>query len=82
MLFFALRYRRALFDPEGDGGVRAPLPGRAAEPQAILPSRNTPRGNRTPATGVKGPRANRYTMGAGGLESRRGGAQARRRAAR
>src|SRR5436190_22488273 len=28
---------------------------------------STPRGNRTPATGVKGPRANRYTMGAGGL---------------
>ncbi|MDX6541206.1 MAG: hypothetical protein QOI71_2816, partial [Gaiellales bacterium] len=26
---------------------------------------STPRGNRTPATGVKGPRANRYTMGAG-----------------
>ena len=29
---------------------------------------DTPRGNRTPATGVKGPRADRYTMGALGAQ--------------
>jgi broad specificity phosphatase PhoE len=32
---------------------------------------DTPRGNRTPATGVKGPRADRYTMGASSPESTR-----------
>jgi broad specificity phosphatase PhoE len=32
---------------------------------------DTPRGNRTPATGVKGPRADRYTMGAQSPESTR-----------
>jgi broad specificity phosphatase PhoE len=32
---------------------------------------DTPRGNRTPATGVKGPRADRYTMGAPEPESTR-----------
>ncbi len=32
---------------------------------------DTPRGNRTPATGVKGPRADRYTMGAPDPESTR-----------
>ena len=32
---------------------------------------DTPRGNRTPATGVKGPRADRYTMGAPTPESTR-----------
>ena len=32
---------------------------------------DTPRGNRTPATGVKGPRADRYTMGARDTESTR-----------
>ena len=32
---------------------------------------DTPRGNRTPATGVKGPRADRYTMGAQAPESTR-----------
>ena len=34
-------------------------------------SADTPRGNRTPATGVKGPRADRYTMGARDPESTR-----------
>ena len=33
---------------------------------------STPRGNRTPATSVKGWRANRYTMGAGGARVARG----------
>lgn len=32
---------------------------------------DTPRGNRTPATGVKGPRADRYTMGARDSQSTR-----------
>ncbi len=34
---------------------------------------NSPRGNRTPATGVKGPRADRYTMGPRSPESTRPG---------
>ncbi len=38
------------------------------------PADDTPRGNRTPATGVKGPRADRYTMGARASESTRPGA--------
>jgi broad specificity phosphatase PhoE len=40
-------------------------------PQDAAGGRDTPRGNRTPATGVKGPRADRYTMGAQGSESTR-----------
>jgi broad specificity phosphatase PhoE len=42
-----------------------------ADSGARLPAGDTPRGNRTPATGVKGPRADRYTMGAGDSESTR-----------
>jgi broad specificity phosphatase PhoE len=37
----------------------------------MTPNPDTPRGNRTPATGVKGPRADRYTMGARDPESTR-----------
>jgi broad specificity phosphatase PhoE len=44
-----------------------------ARAQATARGGNSPRGNRTPATGVKGPRADRYTMGPRPPESTRPG---------
>ena len=43
------------------GGV---IPGYARSATGETLTRGTPSGNRTPATSVKGSRANRYTMGA------------------
>jgi broad specificity phosphatase PhoE len=45
----------------------------AAADDRLAAAPDTPRGNRTPATGVKGPRADRYTMGAREPESTRPG---------